>query len=87
MNARPRRKEERCARYSKSEGSSQAIVLIAFGIAAIVLGRNGRSTVNASLKQEQITGTPDMAPTAIAGEVKAAKAASSSWSRSYRRPA
>ena len=48
-------------------------VLIAFGIAAIVMGVNGRSTVGDSLKQEQITGTPDMTPTAIAGEVTAAK--------------
>ena len=50
-------------------------VLIAFGIAAIVMGMNGRSTVSDSLKQEQITGTPDMTPTAIAGEVTAAKQA------------
>jgi hypothetical protein len=50
-------------------------VLIAFGIAAIVMGMNGRSTVSDSLKQEQITGSPDMTPTAIAGEVTAAKQA------------
>jgi hypothetical protein len=52
-------------------------VLIAFGIAAIVMGFSGRSTVNDSLKQEQITGTPDMTPSAIAGEVTAAKQAQS----------
>jgi len=52
-------------------------VLIAFGIAAIVMGMNGRSTVSDSLTQEQITGTPDMTPTAIAGEVTAAKQAQS----------
>jgi hypothetical protein len=52
-------------------------VLIAFGIAAIVMGFNGGSTVNDSLKQEQITGTPDMTPAAIAGEVTAAKQAQS----------
>jgi hypothetical protein len=40
-------------------------VLIAFGIAAIVMGMNGRSTVNDNLKQEQIVGTPDMTPTGI----------------------
>ena len=50
-------------------------VLIAFGIASIVMSANGRSTVNDSLKQEQIVGTPDMTPTAIAGEVKADQAA------------
>ena len=47
-------------------------VLIAFGVAAIVLGFNGRSTVNDSLKQEQIVGTPDMTPAAITAEAKAA---------------
>ena len=52
-------------------------VLIAFGIAAIVMSMNGRSTVSDSLKQEQITGTPDMTPAAIAGEVTAAKQAQS----------
>ena len=56
-------------------GVVAAAVLIAFGIAAIVMGINGQITVNSSLKQEQITGTPDMTPTAIAGEVTAAKAA------------
>ena len=50
-------------------------VLIALGIASIVMSLNGRSTVNDSLKQEQIVGTPDMTPSAIAGEVKADKAA------------
>ena len=56
-------------------GAVASIVLIAFGIAAIVMGFNGRSTVNDSLKQEQITGTPDMTPAAIQGEVASAKAA------------
>ena len=52
-------------------------VLIAFGIAAIVMSTNGTSTVNNSLKDEQITGSPDMTPAAIAGEVTAAKQAQS----------
>jgi hypothetical protein len=56
-------------------GYAAAVVLVAFGIATLVMGVNGRDTVNSSLKQEQITGTPDMTPTAIAGEVAAAKAA------------
>jgi hypothetical protein len=56
-------------------GVVAAAVLIAFGIAAIVMGFDGRSTVNSSLKQEQIYGSGDMTPTAIAGEVAAAKAA------------
>ena len=40
-------------------------ILIAFGIAVIILALDGRSTVNSSLKQERITGTPDMTPAAI----------------------
>jgi hypothetical protein len=47
-------------------------VLIAFGIAAIVMGVNGRSTVNDSLKQELIVGSPDMTPSAITAEAKKA---------------
>jgi len=53
-------------------GVAAAIVLIAFGAAAIVLGVQGKNTVVSSLKAEQITGTADMTPTGIAGEVKAA---------------
>src|SRR5438093_929318 len=58
-------------------GLIAAAVLIAFGVAAIVMGFNGRSTVNSSLTQEQITGTPDMTPQAIAGEVTVAQKAQS----------
>ncbi|HZR91476.1 MAG TPA: hypothetical protein VFA44_03620 [Gaiellaceae bacterium] len=56
-------------------GIVAAAVLIAFGIAALVMGVDGQSTVNSSLKQEQITGSGDMTPQAIAGEVAAAKKA------------
>ena len=49
-------------------GLVAAAVLIAFGVAAIVMGFNGRSTVTDSLKAEQIVGTPDMTPAAIKGE-------------------
>jgi hypothetical protein len=58
-------------------GYAAAVILVAFGIATLVMGVNGRDTVNSSLRQEQITGTPDMTPKAIAGEVAAAKAAQS----------
>jgi hypothetical protein len=47
-------------------------VLVVFGVAAIVLGVNGRSTVRDSLKLEQIVGTPDMNKVAIAAEAKKA---------------
>lgn len=53
-------------------GVVAAVILIAFGIASIVVGLNGRHTVQSSLKQEQIVGSPDMTPTAIKSE--AAKA-------------
>jgi hypothetical protein len=53
-------------------GVAAAIVLIAFGVAAVVLGFQGKSTVVDSLKAEQITGSADMTPSGIAGEVKAA---------------
>ena len=56
-------------------GVVAAAVLIAFGIAAIVMGMDGQSTVNSSLEQQQIYGTPDMSPKGIAAEVKQAQTA------------
>lgn len=53
-------------------GLVAAVVLVAFGVAAIVLGISGQSTVHNSLAEQKITGTPDMTPTAIKAE--AAKA-------------
>jgi putative Mn2+ efflux pump MntP len=53
-------------------GLIAAAVLIAFGVAAIAMGFSGRSTVNDSLKQEAIVGTPDMTRDAIAAEAKKA---------------
>ena len=53
-------------------GLVAAAVLIAFGVAAIAMGVNGRSTVQDSLRQEYIVGTPDMTPTAIAAEARKA---------------
>ena len=47
-------------------------VLIVFGVVAIVMGVNGRSTVHNSLKLEQIVGTPDMTAAGIAAEAKKA---------------
>src|SRR5437667_3234629 len=46
--------------------------LVAFGVVAIVMGFNGRSTVADSLKQEKIVGTADMTPALIAKEAKQA---------------
>ena len=47
-------------------------VLIVFGVVAIIMGVNGRSTVHSSLALEQIVGTPDMNATGIAAEAKKA---------------
>jgi hypothetical protein len=46
-------------------GIVAAVVLVAFGTAAVVMGVNGHNTVNHSLKLEQIVGSPDMTPSAI----------------------
>ncbi len=51
-------------------GIVAAIVLVAFGVAAIVLGVNGKNTITSELKNQQIVGTPDMSPNGIAAEVK-----------------
>jgi hypothetical protein len=51
-------------------GLAAAAVLVVFGLAAIVQGADGRSTVNSSLGQESIVGTPTMSPSAIAAELK-----------------
>ena len=53
-------------------GFVAAAVLIAFGIASIVMGFNGRHTVGSSLKNEYIVGTPDMTPAAIKAEAQKA---------------
>ena len=54
-------------------GVAAGTILIAFGIVAIIMGVNGRSTVRDSIKQEQIVGSADMTPAAIAAEAKQAK--------------
>jgi hypothetical protein len=54
-------------------GLAAAVILIAFGVAAVVMGLNGRSTVQSTLTQEKVVGTPDMTAAAIAGEAKKAK--------------
>jgi hypothetical protein len=71
--SRPRRDGRRIMRkVFEIGGMVAAAVLIAFGIGAIVMGMNGRSTVTDSLKQEKIVGTPDMTPAAIKAEAKQA---------------
>lgn len=60
------------SRILKIGGLVSGAVLIAFGIVVIVLAVNGRNTVHSELQQQQITGTPDMTPTAIQAEGKKA---------------
>ncbi len=57
-------------RFFEWGGIAAGVVLVVFGIASIVVGLNGRSTVRSSLKQEAIVGTPDMTPSAIKAEAK-----------------
>ena len=53
-------------------GIVAAIVLIAFGVVSIVLGANGRDIVKTELDRQNIEGSEDMTPSAIAGEAKGA---------------
>jgi hypothetical protein len=47
-------------------GIIAGLVLLAFGVGAIVIGLAGRSEVNDTIAQEQIVGSPDMNPALIA---------------------
>jgi hypothetical protein len=53
-------------------GLIAGLVLIAFGVGAVVIGLAGRNEVNASVKREQIVGSPDMKPSLIAVAAKSA---------------
>lgn len=53
-------------------GLVAAVVLIAFGIGALVMSINGHNTVQNSLKAEQIVGSADMTPSAISAEAQKA---------------
>lgn len=51
-------------------GAIAAVALIAFGVVSIVMGASGRDTVGNELTKQNIVGTEDMMPSAIAGEAK-----------------
>jgi hypothetical protein len=53
-------------------GIVAAAVLVAFGVAAIVMSINGRSTVGSNLKEQQIVGSADMTPAGITAEAQKA---------------
>jgi hypothetical protein len=60
------------SRSLRLAGITAGLVLIAFGVGAIVIGLAGRSEVSATIKQEQIVGSPDMTPALTAVAVKEA---------------
>jgi hypothetical protein len=51
-------------------GVVAAVVLIAFGAGAVVIGLQGRSTVSESLKEEHVEGQPEMTASRVAEEAK-----------------
>jgi ABC-type lipoprotein release transport system permease subunit len=53
-------------------GIAAGVLMIAFGIGALVLGLNARSTVGTELTREFIVGSPDMKPSEIEKAVKEA---------------
>jgi hypothetical protein len=53
-------------------GIVAGLVLIAFGVGAVVIGLAGRHEVSTDVKREQIVGTPDMKPSVMAQTVKQA---------------
>lgn len=59
-------------RYLEIGGLIAAVVLIAFGVVAIVMSVNGHSTVGSELRQQQIVGSADMTPTRIEAEAQKA---------------
>ncbi len=56
-------------------GIVSGVIMVAFGIAAIYMGFDGRSTVQDNLANEFIVGSDDMTPDEIAKEIPAIKAA------------
>ena len=65
-------KSERVQRILEWGGIAAGIVLILFAAGSIFLSVQGHSTVQDELSEQQIVGTPDMTPDAIAQEAKAA---------------
>ena len=51
-------------------GVAAGLVLLAFGVASLVMAIGGNGEVRSQLKQEAIVGSPDMTPEAITQEAK-----------------
>ena len=60
------------SKYLRYAGIAASAVLIVFGVASMIIGTNGRSTVRDNLAAEKIVGSDDMTPTAIAAAAKEA---------------
>ena len=60
-----RKKSSGIRHFFEIGGFIAGAILVAFGVVAIVMGFNGRSTVSDSLKQENIVGSADMTPALI----------------------
>jgi uncharacterized membrane protein YidH (DUF202 family) len=54
-------------------GYAAAVVLIAIGVVAVVMGVNGRNEVKTDVKREYIVGSPDMNKSGILAEAQKAK--------------
>ena len=54
------------SKYLRYAGIAASAVLIVFGVASMIIGANGRSTVRDNLAAEKIVGSDDMTPVAIA---------------------
>ncbi len=53
-------------------GVVASVILVAFGIATVIIGAHGRSEVRSDIKQEAVVGTPDMTPKGITAETQKA---------------
>jgi hypothetical protein len=60
------------SKYLRYAGIAASAVLIVFGVASMIIGANGRSTVRDNLAAEKIVGSDDMTPVAIAAAAKEA---------------
>ena len=58
--------ERHMSRPFRLAGIVAGLVLVAFGVGAIVIGLSGRHEVSTDVKREKIVGTPDMKPALIA---------------------
>ncbi|MDO8632635.1 MAG: hypothetical protein Q7R41_19300 [Phycisphaerales bacterium] len=56
----------------RAGGIAASVILIVLSVASIAIGMKGRGEVTDNLKQEGITGTPDMTPSLTAAAVKEA---------------